>query len=128
VLRECGRVLKPGGLLASVAIECPPGLSGDDRELAAHLGPANVHAPGSLVDMVAMAGLEPVLVEDWTDALRAVSIRTIEALEGAATEIRAAEGDVVYDEEMGKKTRMVEGIDRGLLARTLVVARRAPRG
>lgn len=114
--------------MAAVAIECPPGLDEDDRELAARLGPANVHAPGSLVDMAATAGLEPVLVEDWTDALRAVACRTITALEGAAAEIRAAEGDVVFDEEMGKKTRMVEGIDRGLLARTLVVARRVPRG
>lgn len=124
MLRECARVLRPGGLLAAVAIECPPGLSAADTELAAVLGPANVHADGALVDMVAAVGLEPLHVVDWTDALRAVGERTITALEAAAEAIRLTEGDAVYEEELGKKTRIVEGIDRGVLARTLVIARR----
>jgi hypothetical protein len=124
VLRECVRVLKPGGMLASVAIEAARGLAGADRLLASELGPTDVHAPDSLRDMVTGVGMEPVHVEDWTAPLRATARELGARLEAAADAIRAAEGDTVYEEERGKKARMVEGIDRGLLVRTLVVARK----
>jgi hypothetical protein len=124
VLRECARVLRTGGLLAVVAIECRPGLSAADTERARVLGPADVQADAALVEMVTSVGLEALRVVDWTDELRTVAKGTISALESRAGAIRRAEGDAVYEEELGKKVRMVEGIDRGLLARTLVVARR----
>jgi len=128
VLRECARVLRPGGLLAVVAIESPPGLIDPDRSLAAELGPTNVHAPGSLPEMVAAVGLEAVHIEDWTATLRTTATATLAALAAAADSIRTAEGDEVYEEERGKKSGMVEGVDRGLLVRTLVIGRRASGG
>ena len=123
-MRECRRILEPGGRLAALVIEATPGLSIDERKRAVELGPSSVLAPdglASMVDQVALRVLESV---DLTEEFRAVVSLSLRELEADEPALRAGEGDVGYEEELEKKRKMLAGIDLGLLVRTLVVAER----
>ena len=122
MLRECRRVLREGGQLAVLVIETVPGLREEDVELAADLGPSAVRADAPLPELVRIAGFRPCHVEDLTTDFEATTESVWEGRCAAETELRAAEGDEAYDAETSKKARVLEGIRRGLLRRTLVVA------
>ncbi len=68
------------------------------------------------------AGFSVIRQEDVTAGFRA----TCEAMIRARTELedalRVEEGHEVYEEEQHKKRSMLEGIDEGLLLRSLIVA------
>jgi len=83
-----------------------------------------VRAEAPLEELVGLAGLEVVEVVDLTDEF-AETIRVMtEQLRADEALLRREEGAAGYEDEVGKKQRMMEGIERGLLRRTLVVARR----
>ena len=126
MLRECRRVLVPGGYLGALTIETRPGLGRADLTLAAELGPTSVRAEAPLEELVVLAGLDVVEVADLTDEF-AETIRVMtEQLRADEALLRREEGAIGYEDEVGKKQRMKDGIERGVLRRTLVVARRAP--
>ena len=91
-------------------------------EMAADLGPSAVRADAPLPELVRIAGFRPCHVEDLTTDFEATTESVWEGRCAAETELRAAEGDEAYDAETSKKARVLEGIRRGLLRRTLVVA------
>jgi hypothetical protein len=124
VLRECARVLRPAGRLAALVIEAAPELSYQEEITAVELGPSRVLAEASLVDLVAVAGFEVKRCDDVTEEFRATVAAMRRTLLTGEAELREAEGDAAYEEESGKKARMLEGIDSGLLRRTLVLAER----
>lgn len=121
-MRECHRVLKPGGMVAGYLIHTTPGLSDADETRADELGPSLVSGASDPRVLIAEAGLSLTLCEDVTTDFR----ETSEAL-GAArglheADLRAEEGDEVYEEERQKQRDMRRGIDDGLLMRSLIVA------
>lgn len=124
MLRECARVLHPGGLLAVLVIESAPDLSAQEEISAVELGPSRVLAEGSLVDLLARADFKVRRCDDVTADFRAAVEAMCSTLATREADLRAAEGDAAYEEESGKKARMLEGIDAGLLRRTLVIAER----
>ena len=117
-------MLKPGGRLALLTIETAPDLSQRDQTQAASLGPSAVGADAPAHELVRRAGLQVRHVEDLTAAFATTCAAIWEVRRSAERELRAVEGDEVYDIEQAKKEHMLEGIRLGLLRRSLVVAER----
>lgn len=124
MLRECRRVLREGGRLASVAIEPAPGLDAASLGRARELGPSRLTTRGDLAHNSGEAGLTVAAVEDWTAELAELLRVVVEQLEAHEAPLRAGEGDDVYEHELEKKRRLLRGVQEGLLVRTLVVAER----
>ena len=125
MLRECARVLRPGGILAGYLIHTTPGLSDAEEELACELGPSSVSGASSPHALFTEAGLEPVTSEDLTEEFRKTCRALGSARDALEVELREAEGDEIYEEERRKEVDMRKGIDGGLLIRSLLVARKA---
>lgn len=125
MLRECARVLRPGGILAGYLIHTPPGLSDAEEELACELGPSSVSGVSSPNTFFAEAGLELETLEDLTEEFRKTCRALGSARDALEVELREAEGDEIYEEERRKEVDMRKGIDGGLLIRSLLVARKA---
>ena len=122
MLRECNRVLKPGGRIAGYVIHIPAGVTEAQERQAAELGPSDVAASASPEALTQAAGLTIVVTEDVTDAFRATCAALAAARRDLEDELRADEGDDFYEEERRKKTAMLKGIEEGILRRSLVVA------
>jgi len=122
VLRECRRVLKPGGRVASVVIEPAPQLDRRQLERAVEVGPGNMTADRALEDMTREVGFLPLVIEDWTSELELTLRRSLKELVAREPELRTGEGDDVFEHEVSKKADLLEGVSAGLLRRTLVVA------
>ncbi len=90
--------------------------------MAADLGPSAVHADAPLEELVRSGGFHVRHIEDLTEDFEATTASIWEGRRAAEADLRAAEGDEGYETETGKKARVLEGIRRGLLRRTLVVA------
>ena len=122
MLRECDRVLKPGGHIAGYVIHVPAGVTEAQELRAAELGPSEVVAPSSFEALTQAAGLAIVLTEDVTEAFRSTCAALAAARRDLENELRIDEGDDFYEEERRKKNSMLQGIDEGILRRSLVVA------
>ncbi len=122
MLRECNRVLKSGGCIAGYVIHIPTGLTDAQERRAADLGPSDVTASTSPEVLTQAAGLTVVVKEDVTDAFRATCAALVAARRDLEDELRADEGDDFYEEERRQKNAMLQGIDEGILCRSLVVA------
>ena len=122
MLRECNRVLKSGGRIAGYVIHIPAGVTEAQERRAAELGPSDVTAPASPEALTRAAGLTIVVTQDVTDAFRVTCAALAAARRDLEDELRADEGDDFYEEERRKKNAMLQGIDEGILRRSLVVA------
>jgi hypothetical protein len=72
----------------------------------------------------AEARLDVVTVEDWTGELAETLRALVGGMRAHESLLRAQEGDDVFDHDVEKKSRLLEGVEAGLLRRTLVVATR----
>ena len=124
MLRECARVLRDGGRLASVVIEPAAGLGAAELERARTLGPGNLTTSGRLASHVEAVGLSVETEEDWTRELASLLRVLLEGLRLEEAALRAAEGDDVYEREVEKKASLLVGVEEGLLVRTFVLASR----
>ncbi len=122
MLRECRRVLKPGGRIAGYVIHPPVGLTPAQERRAAELGPSDVTAPASPAALTESAGLTIVVIEDVTVAFRATSAALRAARRDLEEELRGDEGDDFYEEALRTKDAMLCGIDEGVLCRSLIMA------
>ncbi len=100
----------------------PGGVTEAQECLAAELGPSEVLAPASFEALTQAAGLTIVLTEDVTEAFRSTCAALAAARRSLENELRIDEGDDFYEEERRKKDAMLQGIDEGILRRSLVVA------
>ncbi len=122
MLRECRRVLKPGGRIAGYVIHPPAGLTPAQERRAAELGPSDVTAPAPPAALTESAGLTIVVTEDVTDAFRATCAALRAARRDLEEELRGDEGDDFYEEALRTKDAMLCGIDEGVLCRSLIMA------
>jgi hypothetical protein len=124
VLRECHRLLKPDATVAGYTIHTPEGLSPTDQQRAVELGPSAVNASKSPANLVREVGLAVIYEKDVTEVFRSSCESLVRAREELEEQLRAAQGDEVYEEELGKKRDTLLGISEGLLLRSLTVAKK----
>ena len=122
MLRECYRVLEPGGRIVGYVIHTPDGLSRGDKQRASELGPSDVCAEALPEGLIGSAGFSVIRQEDVTAGFRTTCLAILQARSKLEDALRVEEGPEVYEEEQQKKRTMLEGIDAGLLLRCLIVA------
>ncbi len=108
--------------MAGYVIHTPKGLSATAQRRANELGPSATAAAASPDDLARSVGFSVILVEDVTPLFRTTCEAILRARGEVEDELRVAEGPHAFEEEQQKKRRMLEGIDEGLLLRSLVVA------
>ncbi len=111
--------------MAGYVIHTPVGLSQRDMAKAGELGPSDVAAAISPVDLARSAGLSVVRQEDVTSDFRITCETILRARSELGEALRAEEGPETFEEEQQKKCSMLLGIDQGLLLRSLIVAEKA---
>jgi len=117
-------VLAPGGQIGGFTIHTPGGLSASDRTLAVDYGPSRVLAAASPSELAVEAGFVDVETVDVTPAFLETCQAFWKARSELETDLRAEEGDEVFEEEQEKKANMAKGIELGLLQRSLIIARK----
>ena len=111
----------PGGRIASYIIHTSGNLTPAQVIRASELGPTHVTAPAPPAELMREAGFAMLAVNDVTENFRATCTALLQARQQLAHELRAEEGDESFEDELHAKTSMLEGIDEGLLQRSLVV-------
>lgn len=79
-----------------------------------------VDAPAALHDLVCAAGFDVLEVRDATPEFRRAVENRLVALRTFERGLRREEGDEAVDEEVGKRERLLTGIEEGLIRRTLI--------
>ncbi len=122
MLRACYEVLRPGGRIAGYVIYAPPGLSEAQRIRASELGPSEVLAESPIGNLHREAGFRVIVDEEVTEDFQTTCEAILRARRDLEEELRGAEGDDVFEEELEKKALTLQGISEGLLRRSLLVA------
>ncbi len=122
MLRECRRVLAPGGYLAGFVIHTPAGLNASERQRATELGPDDVVGAGVPEDLAKEAGFSNVSRENVTDVFKATVEAMLRAAKRCEAELRAEQGDEEYSAGRERGEAKLIGIREGLLLRSLVTA------
>ncbi len=123
MLRECARVLVPGGRIALLSIHVSPDLSEEDQRRAVELGPTMGASSEPLPDLLKSAGFVEVVEIDRTEAFAQTCETILRIRDELDARLRSEEGDEAFEVELTKKRNMLEGIQAGLLRRSLLTAR-----
>ena len=115
-------MLKPGGRIAGYVIHTPPSMTPAAERRIAELIPMDVLAEASPDELCRRAGFSIIGCADLTDEFRVTAEAIVRAREALETELRASDGDEVYEGDQTRKTNALVGIDEGLLRRSLIAA------
>ena len=108
--------------MACYSIHTTPSLSTNDYQKAISLGPSEVGSKLDLQLLAELSGFSEIVQINVTDNFLHTCRSLIAARERRAAELRLEEGDGPYEEEETKKRKVVEGVETGLLVRSLLVA------
>ncbi len=122
VLKECRRVLRPGGSMVFTVIFISPGLSPSDHALAAANGPPVVDAALGYPEMLDEAGWEITTRTELTAEYRSSLGRLIELEKAHEAELRNLRGDAGYVEKLGRRQRSLAAVEQGLIRREMFAA------
>ena len=125
MLRECHRVLKPGGLLAGYTIHTPLDLSQADLDRASDLGPSFVGGWEDPAAEARRAGFGVVQKLDVTARFRESSLAWATGLQATEQVLREELGDEEVDHQVERNGCILEGINAGLLRRSFCVFERS---
>jgi len=106
--------------MAGYVIHAPAGLSAAGEQRLTELVPMEVLADGSPVELAERAGFSVVACDDVTDEFRTTCDAIVRARERHEAELRAVDGDEVYDDDQRRKAAVFTGINEGLLERSLI--------
>jgi SAM-dependent methyltransferase len=124
VLRECRRLLRPGGRLVFTTIHVADGLDPRANRRAVRAGPWHVATRRPYPEMVERAGFTDIAVHDVTDEYERTQLTWLEATDAAADALRQASSDTEYEQGQRERRRTRSSIAHGLLRRSLITASR----
>lgn len=122
VLRECHRVLRPGGRLAFTTIHLADGLNADAHRRAVRAGPWQVDTRRPYPEMVERARFVDIGVHDVTAEYERTQKTWLEATEAHADDLRLANTDAEFERGQRERRRARAAISEGLLRRSLITA------
>ncbi len=111
-----------GGRIAGYVIHTPSGLSVSDESRAGELGPSDIVSPAPLEELMYSEGFAIVAQTEVTDVFRTTCEAILKERRKLEDELRAEEGNEIYEEEQEKKLSMLTGIREGLVHRSLIIA------
>lgn len=124
-LRECLRVLRPGGGMALVdEVERGGGLLASEREARALFGSALYDTVESHLARLRRLGFARIVVEDWTAAFVALNERWVAARERHRAAFVAEGGHAAYEAGQRYFVTNRDAARAGRLARMLFLARK----
>lgn len=126
VLQACRRVLRPGGKMVFTVISIPSHLSPADLERADKNDPPFVETASDYPTMLRETGWEVAeridLSADFLESTR----RILAEEESHGEALRELRGAAAQGEQLDKRRRRIDLLERGLLQRELFVAAPAP--
>lgn len=125
MLRACHRLLRPGGRLAFYTIFATAGLSEAEYRRARRSGPNHLSTRRvEHRELIASAGLRLIVERDLTPQFLRTARAWYEGRRRFEAELRAADGDAVFEERQRDAVAQISAIEAGLLRRALFVATR----
>jgi ubiquinone/menaquinone biosynthesis C-methylase UbiE len=125
VLKECRRVLRRGGLVAFFVIHLADGITADDRRYAVEVGPPAVDMRSrDYLTLLRSAGFGDAEQVDVTAAYLATLHAWLTHARAMADSLARTEPPGVFAQCVEDRTATSAAADRGLLRRSLFVARR----
>ncbi len=122
MLRECQRVLKPGGRLAFYVIHFQPGISPSAKTELMEALPGMIDSPAPYQQMVEQAGFEQIEASDVTTQYRLTAETWLREAADLEPGLRAAFGDDVFEDRHHTRKVSMKAIESGDLGRTLFTA------
>lgn len=108
--------------MAFITIHTPPDLDAADRKRAYRHGPRLVNSSSDYASLLERAGFRDVRTTDITREYLRISRGWIRARGKYQTELRAALGDARVREMESDSRLNLEGVQKGLLRRSMFVA------
>lgn len=123
VLRECRRMLRPGGLMAFTTIYVAEGLGRGEHRRAVRAGPWHVTTRRPYVDLVTQAGFTDIDDVDVTDDYARTQQSWYQANEDRVAELRRLTSDREFAAAQADRRRTREAIAEGMVRRSLITSR-----
>ena len=119
VLKECRRVLRPGGKMVFTVIFIAQGLATADYARAVDCGPPVVETAIGYPEMLREAGWEITTRADLTAEYQASKSHLIDEEEAHEAELRDLLGDDAFFDRLARRRRSLAAIEQGLIRRAL---------
>jgi cyclopropane fatty-acyl-phospholipid synthase-like methyltransferase len=124
VLRECARLLNPGGHMAFFTIHPAEGLTASERRRASRNGPVAVSVSRPHRELLEAAGFAEVTETDYSAEFVTVTEAWTENWNGHRDEMEALWGREVVEERQRDRQALLRSTKEGILRRSLFTARR----
>jgi hypothetical protein len=124
VLRACRRILRPAGRLAFYTIHPAAGLSSAQRRRASRDGPIAVATSRPNKELLAAAGFTRVTETDCTAEFAATTRAWLHHWDANHAGLAALLGEQAFAERQAERRAQLHAIEDGILARSLLTARR----
>ncbi len=119
VLKECRRVLRPGGNMVFTVIFIPQGLASAEYARAVDCGPPVIETAMGYPEMLREAGWKMTLQVDLTADFATSVRRQLGEEKAHEAELRELFGDAEFSDKLARRRRALGAIEQGLIRREM---------